>query len=104
MTVFTAIAIYFVVWWVVLFAVAPLSGIYYPVSVLPDWLQPLALALPSTHVFEGMRAILLDATFRPDLMRNAVLLNVVFLAAGAALFLAAFRTARVRGLLLQMGE
>ena len=30
--------------WVSLFALAPLSGIYYPVSVLPGWLQPVALA------------------------------------------------------------
>ena len=29
----------------------------YPVSVLPAWLRPLALALPSAHVFEGLRAL-----------------------------------------------
>ena len=64
----------------------------------------MALALPSTHVFEGMRAILVNGTYRPDLMVNAVLLDVAFLAVGAVLFLAAFHAARVRGLLLQIGE
>ena len=46
--------------WVAVFAIAPLSGIYYPIATLPEWLQPVALALPSAHVFEGMRAILVD--------------------------------------------
>lgn len=90
--------------WVALFALAPLSGIYYPIAVLPTWLQPLALTLPSAHVFEGMRAILLEDTFRPNLMAKAVLLNIAFLGVGASVFLASFRAARVRGLLLQMGE
>lgn len=90
--------------WVAVFALAPLSGIYYPIDVLPPWLQPIALALPSAHVFEGMRAILLDGAWRPDLMAAAAALNVVFLGAGAAVFLGFFRSARVRGLLVQMGE
>ena len=41
--------------WSVLFALTPFSAVYYPVAVLPAWLQPVALALPSAHVFEGMR-------------------------------------------------
>ena len=45
--------------WVAIFAIAPVSGIYYPVSVLPDWLQYVAWLLPSSHVFEGMRAVML---------------------------------------------
>lgn len=49
--------------WAVTFAVAPISGVYYPLSVLPDWLRPLALALPSSHVFEGMRAVVRDHVF-----------------------------------------
>jgi ABC-2 type transport system permease protein len=90
--------------WVAIFALAPLSGIYYPVSVLPEWLQVVAWALPSSHVFEGMRAILVEGTVRLDLMVSAALLNVVYLGAGALIFLAYFRGARVHGQLLQMGE
>ena len=44
--------------WSVLFGLAPLSAVFYPVAVLPAALQPVALALPSAHVFEGMRAAL----------------------------------------------
>jgi len=90
--------------WLAIFAIAPLSGIYYPISVLPDWLAPVAYALPSAHVFEGMRAVMFDHVFRWDHLGWAVALNVLYLMGGIAVLLAAFRTARVRGLLLQMGE
>lgn len=90
--------------WISVMALAPLSAIYYPVAVLPEWLQPLAWMLPATHVFEGMRAILIEGVFRPDLLRDAVLLNILYLGAGCGAFLAFFRTARVRGLLLNLGE
>ncbi|MGZ8995423.1 MAG: ABC transporter permease, partial [Rhodospirillales bacterium] len=36
--------------WVAVFAIAPLSGIYYPIASLPEWLQPVAWALPSAPV------------------------------------------------------
>lgn len=90
--------------WAAIFAVAPISGVYYPVSALPDWLQPAAWLLPSSHVFEGMRALLIDATFRGDLLLRAFGLNVLYIAAGAGVFLAAFHAARHRGLLLHIGE
>ena len=34
------------------------SGVYYPVSVLPGWMQPIAAVSPATYVLEGMRAAL----------------------------------------------
>lgn len=44
--------------WGVMFAVMPLSGVFYPVDALPVLLQPLALALPTTHAFNAMRLLL----------------------------------------------
>jgi len=90
--------------WVAIFAVAPVSGIYYPVAVLPGPLQWVAQALPASHVFEGMRALLFGQGFRLDLFWSAVALNVVFLGIGIAVFLGVFRAARRRGLLLNVGE
>jgi ABC-2 type transport system permease protein len=90
--------------WVAIFAVAPVSAIYYPVSVLPPWLQTVANLLPASHVFEGMRAVLFEQVFRHDLLWNAILLNIVFLAIGVGVFLAVFRAARRRGLLINVGE
>jgi ABC-2 type transport system permease protein len=90
--------------WLAVFALAPISAVYYPVAVLPGWLQHLAWALPSTCVFEGMRAILFDHVFRADYFLRAAALDLMILAIGAALFLLAFNDARRRGALMQMGE
>lgn len=90
--------------WIAVFALAPVSGVYYPIATLPGWLQPFAWALPSAHVFEGMRAVLIDGVIRWELMLTATLLDVVYLAIGVGVFLYCFRQARQRGLLLQIGE
>lgn len=90
--------------WAATFAIAPISGIYYPLAVLPDWLRPIALALPSSHVFEGMRAVARDHVFPLEFFWNAVGLNVIYLALGVLVYLVAFHVARRRGLLLHSGE
>ncbi len=90
--------------WALVFLIQPVSGVYYPIAVLPDWLQPIALALPSAHVFEGMRALLVEGVFDADLLINATLLNCVFVGLGMASFLAIVHIARIKGLILQMGE
>jgi ABC-2 type transport system permease protein len=90
--------------WIAIFAVQPISGVYYPIATLPTWLQYVAAMLPSSHVFEGMRAVLFDHTFRGDLLLYAVALNVIYLSAGFLSFLAFFKVARVRGQLLHVGE
>jgi ABC-2 type transport system permease protein len=90
--------------WAVIFAFAPLSGIYYPVAVLPAWLRPVAWALPSSHVFEGMRAVMRGQAFPLGHFVSAAGLNLLYLGVGFGLYLYAFHVARKRGLLLQMGE
>jgi ABC-2 type transport system permease protein len=90
--------------WLLIFGLAPLSGIYYPIDVLPGWLQPVAWSLPSAYVFEGMRAVMFEGAVRLDLLAAAAAFNIVYLTIGAGVFLYAFRVARIRGLLLQIGE
>ena len=58
--------------WTIMFLLLPLTCVYYPVSMLPDWLQAVAWMLPPTYVFEGMRALLIDHVFRADLMLQAL--------------------------------
>jgi ABC-2 type transport system permease protein len=61
--------------WTMMFVIMPVICVYYPVSVLPEWLQWVAWSLPPTYVFEGMRALILDQHFRADLMIAAFVLN-----------------------------
>jgi len=87
-----------------MFAIMPLACIYYPVSVLPAWLQVVAWVLPPTYVFEGMRALLIENTFRTDLMLEALAINAGLLVASFGAFLALLRSARKNGSLLSAGE
>jgi ABC-2 type transport system permease protein len=36
------------------------SGVYYPVDVLPGWMQALAVISPATYALDGIRAAILD--------------------------------------------
>ena len=90
--------------WLIVFVFLPLCCVYYPVSTLPTWLQPVALSLPPTYVFEGLRAIVLDGNFQGLLMVKALALNVVYFVAGWIAFEYFLQSARINGTLVQMGE
>ncbi len=90
--------------WSVLFALTPLSAVFYPVSVLPVALRPIAWALPASHVFEGMRAVLNTGVIQWDQLAIASLLNLAWLLVASWLFAWQFRVARERGALLSIGE
>jgi ABC-2 type transport system permease protein len=90
--------------WTIMFLLLPLTCVYYPVAVMPVWLQYVAWALPPTYVFEGMRALLIEQVFRADLMLTALALNVAYFAAATLAFLKLLESARRQGSLLQTGE
>jgi ABC-2 type transport system permease protein len=90
--------------WSLAFLLLPLSCVYYPVTALPKWLQPAALALPPTHVFEGMRSILLHGTFNASELWWALGLNAIYLLIGYMAFRWFLQRARINGSLLQLGE
>ena len=90
--------------WTLTFLILPLSCVYYPVSVLPEWLQPLAWLLPPTYVFEGLRALVIDRVFRADLMLSALCLNALYFGAATFAFLRLLESARREGTLMQTGE
>jgi ABC-2 type transport system permease protein len=90
--------------WSLTFLLLPLCCVYYPVSVLPQWLQWIALALPPTHVFEGLRALVLGQAFDARAMLTALGLNLLYFAAAGAAFFLLLRSARRSGALMQTGE
>ena len=90
--------------WSVLFGLTPFAAVFYPVAVLPAFMQPLALAVPAAHVFEGMRAIMLNGVIRWDHLAAAFALNAAWLGGAGLLFARQFRQARLRGALMSIGE
>ena len=90
--------------WAAVFLLMPLSGVFYPVTILPGWLQVLALGIPTSYVFDGMRAILRDHTVQWQGLAIAAGLSIFYLVVGFQVFLAFYRSARRHGSLLTQGE
>lgn len=85
--------------WAVPFLIQPVSAVFYPLSVLPAWIQPIALAFPSTHVFEGMRHVLLHNEVPWNHVAWAFILNLFYLALAASVFLWILSRVRQHGTL-----
>jgi ABC-2 type transport system permease protein len=88
--------------WAVPFFIQPLASVFYPVSVLPGWLQPIAMSLPCTPIFEGMRTVLSGKAVPWGHVEAALLLNVGWGLVAALFFAANLRYVRKSGLLVKV--
>lgn len=79
----------------------PFSAVFYPVSTLPNFLQPISRFLPTSYVFEGMRAAVFTGRFVWASFFSALALSVVALTLSVALFAFVSRLARRRGILIR---
>jgi ABC-2 type transport system permease protein len=90
--------------WAIPFMIQPIGAVFYPVSALPGWLQPVALSFPPAHIFEGMRSTLLTGQTAWQHVGIAFVLNVGYLAMAAGIFAITLRTAKKRGLLVKVSS
>jgi ABC-2 type transport system permease protein len=82
------------------------SGVYYPVAILPEWMQVLSRLSPATYVLDGVRAGLLDGTPVTALMHDIVpliVMGIVLIPAGVWAFGRAERYAKRTGKLKRVG-
>ncbi len=82
------------------------SGVYYPIDVLPAWLQPLSAISPATYVIRGMRSALMDGADITALWPEvwpALLIGALSIPAGLALFVRVERYAKRTGRLKRSG-
>jgi len=90
--------------WSSLFLLAPLGCVYYPLSILPDWLQILAKALPLVYIFEEVRSILLNNIVNYSNIMTALKLNLAYFTLSIVIFYLSFSGARKKGTLVNIGE
>ena len=90
--------------WASLFFLAPLGCIYYPIDILPEWLQIIAKILPLVHIFEEMRNILIYDTVNYYQILKATLISLVYFILGIVVFYWSYIGAKNRGTLINMGE
>lgn len=89
--------------WGLAFLVQPISAVFYPVSVLPGWLQPVALMIPASHIFEGMRAVVEIGSVPTASLLKATFLNLFYLTLAVSFFYHNLRIVKIRGLLMRSG-
>ena len=90
--------------WSSLFLLAPLGCIYYPLSILPEWLQVLTKILPLVYIFEEVRSILLNNVVNYSNIVIALELNLIYFVGAIIVFYLAFYGARKKGTLINVGE
>jgi len=72
--------------WIIPFFVQPFAAVFYPVSVLPVFFQKVAHSIPVSYVFEGMRQVIKDGRFDPNLFWISLILNIIYLTASILFF------------------
>src|SRR3989344_6415844 len=65
--------------WSLIVLFQPVSAVFYPVSVLPPFLQKIAWLLPTSHIFEGMREVLKSGRMPAEQIVLAFILNAIYL-------------------------
>ena len=82
------------------------SGVYYPISILPGWMQVLAHLSPATYILDGVRASLLDGVGITALWYDVwplLVMGVAFIPIGLWAFGRAERYAKRTGKLKRVG-
>ena len=90
--------------WASLFFLAPLGCIYYPIDILPAWLQVIAKLLPLVHIFEEMRNILIYDSVNNFQILKAIIISFIYFVLGIFVFFLSYSGAKNRGTLMNMGE
>jgi ABC-2 type transport system permease protein len=82
------------------------SGVYYDVSVLPQWMQWLSVVSPATYTLEGARSAILDGAGPAEVWDDIwplLVIGAVAIPAGLAVFRRGERFAKQHGRLKRSG-
>tara|TARA_E500000178_G_scaffold26180_1_gene24057 strand:+ start:137 stop:913 length:777 start_codon:yes stop_codon:yes gene_type:complete len=80
--------------WASLFFLAPLGCIYYPIDILPAWLQVIAKLLPLVHIFEEMRNILIYDSVNNFQILKAIVISFIYFVLGIFVFYLSYNGAK----------
>jgi ABC-2 type transport system permease protein len=79
--------------------VSPFAAVFYPLEVLPHWMQAVAHLLPPSYVFEGMRTLLAGRPFPGTMLLQGSSVAVLELLLAAYFYGRVYRHAVRTGLL-----
>lgn len=88
--------------WTLIFIIQPFIGVFYPISILPHWMQNIAYLIPPTYTFEGLRKLVNVGVFDWSLFLINLGMNVVFIVITLVFYKRMFETAREKGYLTKL--
>jgi ABC-2 type transport system permease protein len=84
--------------WSLVTLLSPFSAIYYPLAILPQWAQKVALFVPTSYVFESARKVINQGYFDSRMFFVAFSLNVCYIILSIIYLRSSFNKALQRGL------
>lgn len=78
---------------------SPFVGVFYPVSVLPAWMQAISVALPPSYVFEALRKLIQDGQVDFGSLWVGLCLSIIYTAVAQLLLVRTYNGALRSGLI-----
>lgn len=85
--------------WPVPAFLSPFVGVFYPISMLPEWMQYVSRLLPPSYVFEGMRTILHGGEVSMNLLLMSGFLSILYVSVACWIFKRVYQYAARVGLI-----
>ena len=85
--------------WPIPAVLGPFVGVFYPVSVLPQWMQYVSHILPPSGVFEQMRNLIAGGVFNVEALMVSIALSLVYLVLAYLIFVYTYRVVVRKGLI-----
>ena len=85
--------------WPIPTLVSPFAGVFYPISVLPGWMQVISRILPPSYVFDSMRAVVAGKPAAWDRLAIGGGLSLMYLVLACLYFASVYRYAIRTGLI-----
>lgn len=85
--------------WAIVALISPFSAIYYPLSALPIWAQNIAMFIPSSYVFEGMREVISQHTLDTQKLLIAFILCILYIIISSLFLRQSFNKILQKGLI-----
>jgi ABC-2 type transport system permease protein len=84
--------------WAGIALLAPFSAVYYPLSILPTFVQKIGLFIPSTYIFEDIRQLLFTGSASVLYLLTGFILSIVYFVFSILFFKWMFEKSRKLGL------
>lgn len=88
--------------WTIIFILQPFSGVYYPLTVMPVWMQTVSKFIPSSYIFEGLRMLVFQGKVENGILITSFFLNAVYLTFSLLFYKKMFESAREKGYLTKL--